>query len=42
MNPSRIDPSVRDTPEIRAALALLAECSPDGLDRLARLGGGSA
>ena len=42
LNPSRIDPSVRDTPEIRAALALLAECSPDGLDRLARLGGGSA
>ncbi|UVF78019.1 NAD(P)-binding protein [Gordonia mangrovi] len=37
LNPSRIDPSERDTPHVRAATARLAECSAAGVDGLVRL-----
>lgn len=38
LNPSRIDPSVRDNPDVRAAIARLAEWSSAGVDRLIQLG----
>jgi hypothetical protein len=39
LNPARIEPSQRDRPEVRAAVARLAEVAPQGLSRMADLAG---
>ena len=39
LNPARIDPSQRDSPEVQAAAARVAQHAPDGLQRMAELAG---